>query len=149
MSITFTIGTLGSDNVYRSACNDNHRCTVEGCEDHDLYFYCDHMDDAQAACPICSRSVNVSNTNASAILERLGVEFDYCGSIDAADMLGRALVGNIGRDDSGVDSTEDARLGCATMIDCGLRPGYFDDRLGQIADLADYAARHGHLILWS
>ena len=35
---------------------------------------------------------NVSNTNGTMLLNRLGVEFDYCGSIEADTMLGAALL---------------------------------------------------------
>jgi hypothetical protein len=87
--------------------------------------------------------VNVSNTNASLLLERLGIEFDYSGQIDAEDLLGRALVANVGRDDSGMASTTDRGAGGATIIDCGLRPGYFDERMAQLVEVAEYAKTVG------
>jgi hypothetical protein len=39
--------------------------------------------------------------------------------------------------------------GGATFIECGVRPGYFTDRLAAIADLATEAQRRGLLVAWS
>jgi hypothetical protein len=61
----------------------------------------------------------------------------------------RALTGNFGRDDEGIDTVDEQVEGGATMIHCGVRPGYFADRLGAIADLAVEAKRRGLLVAWS
>ena len=90
-------------------------------------------------------TLNVSNRNAALIIERLGVEFDYCGSIDADDLLGRALVGNVGRDDSGDPAIEIA----PNFIEGGLRAGYFDDRLGEIVEIATWAKANGAFVAWA
>jgi len=78
--------------------------------------------------------VNVSNNNAVGIFERLGVEFDYCGSMSAADMLGKAMVANVGGDDSGTDTVQDGN-----MIHCGLRAGYYEQKMDEIAAVAQWA----------
>lgn len=92
--------------------------------------------------------VNMSNTNAALVIERLGLEFDYSGSISADDLLGRALVGNIGRDDTGTATHVDAAAGRATIVECGLPDGYFDSRLGALAELAEAAQAFGVPVTW-
>ena len=145
MSVTFTFhanGTLGT------GCE--HPCPVAGgCEEQQAYFYCDHMHEAREACAECALPVNVSNGNAAAILERLGLEFDYCGTVDASDFLGRALVANVGRDDSGVAPHEERGEGGALLVDCGQSVGYFDSRMAALVTLATVAVERGHGIGWS
>jgi hypothetical protein len=94
--------------------------------------------------------LNVSNTNAALLLERLGLDPADCegGDIDADDLLGRAMVGNIGRDDSGVTAAEIRAPGQLTMIDCGVRPGYFDDRLSVLVEVATYAKTKEVRVQW-
>jgi len=95
-------------------------------------------------------SVNVSNANAFALLDRLGIEDpDYCGSIEAEDFLGRTMVANVGRPDDGVGSAEFRGEGGCTVIDCGVRPGYFDDRMGSLATLASIALGGGYFVSWA
>lgn len=147
MSVTFTFYNKG-ENFIGTSCS--HECSTEGgCEEHRLYHYCDHMFEASNACAECALEVNVSNTNAAAVLDRLGVEFDYCGTMEADDLLGRALVANVGRDDSGVPSVEDTGRNGATIIECGLRAGYFDGTMGRLVALANAAAERGHGIGWA
>lgn len=93
-------------------------------------------------------SVNLSNTNALMILERLGYEADYYGSVDADDLLGRALTMNVGRDDSGTDSTVDEFDGTATIIECGVRPGYFESVAERLAEVAASAKENGVEVSW-
>lgn len=88
--------------------------------------------------------VNMSNSNARGVIERLGLEFDYCGSIDPDDLLGRAMVANVGRDDSGVRDVADGNF-----IDCGLPAGYYADRMAQLVDVALYARDNGLMVQWA
>jgi len=95
-------------------------------------------------------SVNASNSNAFRLLDRLGIENpDYCGSMAAGDFLGRCMVANVGRPDHGIEPVEFSSEGGATMIDCGLRAGYFEERIEQLADLATAAAALGCLVAWA
>jgi hypothetical protein len=153
MSITFSLCSRLDDGSFSSVCPDSeaHRVchgTCDDAEDFVAYGYCECVMDAEADCSFCSAGINVSNTNAAQILERLGIEFDYCGHFDPADLFGRAAVGNIGRDDSGIATTVEGGDGCATLIECGLRPGYFEDRLGRLAELAQDAIQRGMLVSW-
>ncbi|HUW00899.1 MAG TPA: hypothetical protein VMW08_00980 [Acidimicrobiales bacterium] len=132
MSVTFATATTLPDGTIDSRC-------PTGCDTY------------ENPCDRCALSVNVANGNAVLILERLGLdsgEYGIYGEAPAADFLGRALLGNVGRDDSGTAATADQLEGQATIIDCGIRAGYFGDTLGRLADLADYASRNGLLISW-
>jgi hypothetical protein len=154
MSITFSLATITAEGT-GLACEARHGSTCLVAEHlldeyaHPFPGYCVpcSMDETDA-CEVCSLSVNVSNTNAEMLLARLGVEFDYCGSIDPAALYGRAMVENIGADDSGVAPSEDRGAGGAVFIDCGLRPGYFEDRFGALAALAEAAMRLGLVVSW-
>jgi len=153
MSITFSLASRRDDGVVDTICPDAdaHRVCSGRCDDPSdfaAYGYCECVMAAAGRCEFCSASVNVSNTNAAQILDRLGIEFYACGVIDPADLFGRAVVGNIGRDDDGTPAFVDERPGRVTEIDCGLRAGYFDDRLGSIAELASLALERGMVVAW-
>ena len=100
--------------------------------------------------------VSVSNTNAALILEALGllpddVSFDdvCCGSMDAGDLLGRALMAlALAPEDEGMPAYEMVGSG-APMIQCGRHPGYLQDRLNQIQELARWCLRHRRDVEWS
>ena len=151
MSVTFRAIYENAEGVLVGACT-GHRYTCD-CDEHAAYFYCDHVHErtmaAEDACDACSLEVNVSNANAALLLERLGVEFDYCGTVDASDFLARAMLANVGRDDSGTATVTDSGGGGATMVDCGLRPGYYGDRFDSLAALATWCAARGYLVGWS
>lgn len=145
MSITFSLVTSEGN----LACTVDHgACVVaEHLLDEDIMAYsfegycveCSLRN--RDACELCGSSLNVSNSNAFAILAALGIELDDCGTIEASDLLGRAMVSGVGRDDSGTADVVDGR-----MVDCGLRAGYFADRFGALADLATLAIERGYSI---
>ncbi len=152
MSVTFSLGRRGDDGIVHVGCRVDHYRCERGCEDFATYRYCECVEAAQCACAECSIEVNVSNVNALAILERLGIECDaeygIMGECDAADMIARAMLGNIGRDDSGAAAQEYRGAGGCRVIEGSVRPGYYADRLGSIAELAAYAAERGLLVAW-
>ena len=88
-------------------------------------------------------AVNMSNANAVRVCASLGLdleEWGWCGSLPAQDFLGRILLAlAIEPVDAGVPSTVDAAPGRATFVDCGRAPGYTQERLGQLRELADWA----------
>lgn len=90
----------------------------------------------------------MANNNAVLILERLGLptagEWGLDGDIDAEDLLGRALVANVGCDDSGVVASVDGN-----WTDCGVRAGYFDDRMAGLVEVAEFARACGVRVVWS
>jgi len=146
MSITFGFHTEGP-RASETFCN--HTCPIPGgCDEQQLYFYCDHMHEATEACHKCALRVNLSNSNAEMVLERLGIPFDYCGTVAADDMLGRALVANVGRDDTGAAPTEDT-YGHATIVECGVPEGYYENVMGRLVALATEAKFNNFDIGWS
>jgi hypothetical protein len=93
-------------------------------------------------------AVNVSNVNARDILSFLGVEFDYCGTLSADELLGATLVAEaVAPRDPGHEGGADPRN--PRMIECGRRPGYLNDRTAQIRALAEAAKAHGASVSWA
>lgn len=71
------------------------------------------------------------------------------GSMPAQDFLGRVLVAQaVNPADAGVPARVMPSEGGATMIDCGRREGYSEDRLGQLHELAEFAVSRGRTIQW-
>jgi hypothetical protein len=112
-------------------------------------------------------NVNVSNTNAYAILEWLGLNPDpwgqanNCDPTDFAARCRRRLWPEAFNEDQGVQPTADGRpidtssdesmeksVEGARVIDCGRRPGYLKDRTAQLLVLADEAIRLGSKVVW-
>lgn len=95
-------------------------------------------------------SVNMSNSNAARVCASLGIDLDaegWCGSLDAADFLGRVLLAlAVDPVDAGRPATVDAAPGRATFIDCGRPQGYTQERLSQLRELADWAIAHDAVI---
>lgn len=162
MSVTFTfaryIETADHGTVLAHGIDCSHTCpTPTTCDDAMVYgpTCCEHVYDATNACGCEAFDVNVSNANAVAILNRLGldhdVEYGIIGSATPDDLLGRAMVGNVGRDDSGVADATDGGpgTGYATFVDCGVRAGYYADTLDRIARLATEAAHRGMMVAWA
>lgn len=58
------------------------------CQDFDFYEYCDHIEEM---CHHNELEVGLSGANGWRILQALGYEPDYCGLVDADDLLGRIL----------------------------------------------------------
>ena len=93
--------------------------------------------------------LNVSNSNAAALLELLGLPGEPDGDRPADDMRGgvhiaQALVETASADRQGLPAAVDGR-----WVDAGRRPGYLADRLTTLADLATRASRHGGWVCWS
>jgi hypothetical protein len=157
MSVTFTFGQYVEDprfgTVLMCGADHTHECTApDPCEDAALYGSCDHADAAETACGCRRFDVNVSPSNAHLLLERLGYpagpDDELCGDATPDEILGRALVGNVGQDDNGIPAATEKVPGGPTVIDCGVRAGYFTDRLDAIARLATEAKTRGVLVTW-
>ena len=148
MSITFDIPCdctrtaipcplCGGENFRDSkhdACWYNHE---DGSE---LYLTCV---DAER-CPHEDLSVNMANSNAADVIKALGLEFDYCGSIDVTDLLGRAGLRAALPADEPVPTSETHEAGSAHMIYCGRPEGYIADRAAGLVTLALRAREDGY-----
>jgi hypothetical protein len=151
MSVSFSLARFdAAADMFVPVCEADHSvCVNVACLD-DPYAgmgFCECSFAAREACELCGAGVNLANGNAVLVLERLGFDVDpecLFGEASGSDLLARALVGNVGRSDDGVPAAVDGR-----MIDCGVRPGYFAERLGALTDLAVLADRLGALVVWS
>lgn len=111
--------------------------------------FCPEFDaDLLTACPEAEDlAVNVSSSNALVLCAALGIDLEaegWCGSLPAQDFLGRILVAlAVSPADEGIPSHELPREpGRVRWIECGRAPGYTQDRLGQLRELADWAIAH-------
>ena len=89
---------------------------------------------------------NMSNANAAVVCGALGIdleEWGWCGSLPAEDFLGRVLLAlAIQPADEGIPVHETTVPGQVRWIECGRRPGYIQERLAQLHDLAQWAVAH-------
>lgn len=93
--------------------------------------------------------VNMSNVNARFVFDALGIVGDdvYCGTMSGDELLGRVLVAEaLAPEDEGIPVHE--REARATFIDCGRAPGYLQERLAQVHDIAEHAACEGLQVGW-
>ena len=159
MSVTFYLGRYVEDEQFGTIlaplADHTHSRPETCCEDAALYFgQCNHAEADEAACGCREHEVNVSNANAVAILERLGYDTDPecpAGEATGDDLLGRAVTGNIGHDDSGTPATVDGGPGTGhcTWVDCGVDAGYFTRTLERLAELATAAQNAGAMVVWA
>lgn len=103
--------------------------------------------------------VNMSNSNAHRVCQALGIELDpdWCGNSDAEVFLGRVLLAlALSPADEGIPAHEipfgvpgrPAWTGQARFIECGHAPGYLQDRLAQLRELADWAVANQAVVMW-
>jgi hypothetical protein len=110
--------------------------------------FCAEFDaDLLVACPEAEElEINMSNSNAAVVCAALGIDLDaegWCGSLPAEDFLGRVLVAlAIQPSDEGIPVHE-LPTGGVRWVECGRRPGYIQERLGQLHELAQWAVAHG------
>lgn len=150
MSVTFTVAARTPEGSFHG-CQAEHTCGDWDCADNLAWGTCDHVDLLAQACAVCSAEVNLSRANAAVVLDRLGLE--PVGHLEPADFRGRALLANIGHDDSGFEATvtpggwAGEGLG-PTLIDCGHDAGYFDRVMGRLVALVDVAENLGLQVGW-
>jgi hypothetical protein len=102
------------------------------------------------ACPEAEDlEINVSSANAVVLCDTLGInlaEEGWCGSLPAEDFLGRVLLAlAIQPSDEGIPAHE-LPTGGVRWVECGRRPGYIQDRLAQLHELAAWAVAHGAVV---
>lgn len=169
MSVTFAIESIPTG-AFQFACHDNEAPAMillraatydaavqelaahkESCATCGAFGAC-----VQAVMDIDdSFDVNVSQSNASVLLEVLGLigedPSDLYGAATGEAFLGHVLLALAeDRDDSGAGwTTSHQGARGMTFVDCGRRPGYFADVLGRLHELATEAVRLGREIHWS
>jgi hypothetical protein len=95
--------------------------------------------------------VNVSNVNASVLLDVLGIQVGdlfedrCCGWLPGEDFLGRVLVAaSLSPVDTGIPAI---RVG--NVINCGRPEGYVNERLEMLRSVAEYAVAHRLGVSWA
>lgn len=91
-------------------------------------------------------NLNCANGNAAKILAVLGLPVVHEGEITAQDLKARVLVARLA-DDGGEPDAVENRAGPLTVY-CGLRPGYYADRLDALDRIADHAQTHDTKVVW-
>lgn len=99
------------------------------------------------SCPEAEElEINMSSSNAAVVCGALGIDLaeeGWCGSLPAEDFLGRVLMAlAIQPSDEGVPARDDTVPGQVRWIECGRRPGYIQERLAQLHELAQWAVAH-------
>jgi len=93
-------------------------------------------------CSPAQLDINMNIRNAVMVCEALGIDLNdvgWCGSMTAADFQGRVLMAlAVAPVDEGMPAYEHPGPG-ATMIEGARIPGYLQERLGQLRELADWA----------
>lgn len=134
MSVTFNV--QGLEGIKVPHASDSPNCNVD-CVDYGCFDWVD-------------AGFNVSNSNAHLVLSALELADDgdwYSGSVEPADLKGRALMALATIDDGGFELTVTRGLG-ATMIDCGMRAGYMHEKFNLLLGLADQAESLGTKVCW-
>lgn len=105
-----------------------------------MSFYCYTETDGKVNFLLGDDAPNFSNSNAFMILRSLGYEPDYAQSFDADELLGRVTLARAVKPVAD-DGMPDIRHG--NMIQCGVRPGYFESAYERIAEVCELAKAHG------
>lgn len=93
---------------------------------------------------------NVHNAGGMAILESIGIEPDYCGSHDAADVLARCVAWRATDAEAhGTFPASDVRGDGARMVTVGVSREYVAHRVGCLEELARIAVGEGAAVGWS
>lgn len=113
-------------------------------------YHCESCNDPEASAMLefneqAFPEMNVSNTNARRIIEALGMEFDYCGSIGAEGLMVIALIKlALDKKNKPVASVQEGN-----MITCGTPEGYLESRFESLIEIAQYAINHDVEVIWS
>lgn len=97
--------------------------------------------------------VNMCNRNAAFVADALGITLDpdWCGEMEPGDFQGRVVLAlALAPSDDGMPSYEHITApGQARMVEGSRHPGYLQERLGQLYELAAWAVSHGAQVWWS
>ena len=94
-------------------------------------------------------SVNMANLNAGDVLDALGIDRDdISGSMPARDFLGRILMALAAAPESAPIPAH-TMGGSTNFIRCERAPGYVQDRLRDLHEVAEFAIAHDRPITWA
>lgn len=120
----------------------------------------EELDDYLDGCEAARRAangpeLNVHNQGAGALLRLLhltGYDNELSGEIDAAALIARIrAVGRVRPVDPGTPTVEGGGPGTGQChwVEVGRRPGYLNDRLGDLLQVAEHAQTLGRTVSWS
>jgi hypothetical protein len=101
------------------------------------------IDDAERWC------VNMCNRNAAHVLDTLGVDTsgELAGELAGDELRGRVLLAlGLAPADEGRDAQAHDEAG--RFIEGARHPGYLQERLEQLRDLAEHCQACGYMIAW-
>lgn len=89
--------------------------------------------------------VNMANANAARVLETLGYPDEELGGDEEAEVFFGAvlLASGLTPYDEGIPAHQEGNV-----IDCGRRPGYLQDRLDELRELASWCYQRGRRVQW-
>lgn len=94
-------------------------------------------------------SVNMANGNAEDVLDALGINrHDISGSMPARDFLGRILMALAVAPESAPIPAH-TMGGATNVVRCERAPGYVQDRLRDLHEVAEFAIAHDRPITWA
>lgn len=120
----------------------NH--VLEGCDEEG---YCAKLHIELIDDTVDAPWVNMSNFNASSVLEVLGVDIEdsgYSGVFDPDDLLARVNIGLA----VAPESAERLTYAEGNMVIGGRKEGYVQDRLHDVIEVAEHAKRMGREVVW-
>jgi len=101
--------------------------------------------------------INMSNTNAMMILQTLSFQPDeYCGDVKNDELENFILRCDLALQaireepslDPGRETTIEKGETGPTFVHCGVHPGYMQERISQLRDLASFAYKHQAELSW-
>jgi len=99
----------------------------------------------------CDATFNVHNAGGWAILRTIGIEPDYCGAVEAADVVARCTMWRaVDAPARGiVEPSVRGGDGHATMVECGVGFEYVEARIAWLEELARVCVASGAWVGWS
>lgn len=148
MSVTFAAYTINDDGTWEEITPVDY-----------LPIYEEDMDYGRILTNPNPLSLNIANGNFHRLMTLLGYsDFDYCGSFGDGSL--QDLKSRIEFIRGGIKAIPDMDGGTptiehrsspyqATMVECGLREGYFDDRLSTLLEIVNVAIKKGGQITYN
>jgi hypothetical protein len=140
MSVTFSIDGIEQETGHDLPCPDcgTTLATGGGPDDCSCYGY-----GGPERLPFATFELNVANENAIALLRFLGLPDEYCGSVDATDLLGRLSIKRASVDLLVEPGSVDGRV-----ISVGRNRAQVERYLDRIERIATQAQKYARNVVW-